>query len=45
MLEEIIGTVVEIAVDVAEAVITDKAKKKDSQPCNTETERIVVNGN
>lgn len=29
MLEEMIETVVEIAVDVAEAVIADKVKKKD----------------
>lgn len=41
MLEEIIETVVEIAVDVAEAVITDKTKKKDSQPCDTETEKTL----
>lgn len=45
MLEEIIETVVEIAVDVAEAVITDKVKKKEPQPCDTETEQIAVNGN
>lgn len=35
---EIIVPVIEIAADIAEAVITDKAKKKDPQPCDTETE-------
>lgn len=47
MLEEIIETAVEIAADVAEAVITEKRKRKkmDPQPCDTETEQIAVNGN
>lgn len=43
MLEEIIEIIVpvaELAADVAEAVITDKMKKKDSQPCDTETEKM-----
>ena len=38
---EIIVPVVELAADVAEAVITDKAKKKDPQPCDTETEKML----
>lgn len=40
MWDDVIETVVEIAVDVAEAVITDKAekKKKVSQSCDAETE-------
>lgn len=41
MLEDIIETVVDIAVDVAEVVITEKAKKKDPQPCDTETEKML----
>lgn len=40
MWDDVIETVIEIAVDVAEAVITDKAekKKKVSQSCDAETE-------
>lgn len=45
MLEEIIETAVEIAADVVEAVITDKRKKKNPQPCDTETEQIAAGGN
>ena len=44
MLEEIIEIivpVVEIAADVAEAVIMDKAKKNDSLPRDTETEKML----
>ena len=44
MLEEIIEIIVpviELAADVAEAVIMDKAKKKDSPPCDTETEKML----
>ena len=44
MLEEIIEIIVpviELAADVAEAVIMDKAKKKDSLPCDTETEKML----
>lgn len=41
MSDEIIVPIVEIAADAAEAVITDKVKKKDSQPCDAETEKIL----
>ena len=44
MLEEIIEIivpVVEIAADVAEAVIMDKVKKKDPQPRDIETEKML----
>lgn len=47
MLEDVIETVVEIAMDVAEAVITDKVekKKKVSHSCDAETEQIAAGGN
>lgn len=47
MWDDVIETVVEIAVDVAEAVITDKAEKKRnaSRSCDAETEQIAAGDN